>query len=417
MHEECDVAIIGAGAAGLMTAIQLGRAAPETRIALLDGAKKIGAKILVAGGGRCNVTNAEVTPADFNAGNANILKRVLRSFTVADTIAFFRGIGVELREEEPWRKLFPTTNSARTVLAALLDEAERVGAGPRRLHRVEAVARRDDDFLVRTTQGDFVAKQVVFATGGQSLPKTGSDGFGFQLAEQLGHTIIPLTPALDPLAVSDEWARNWQGITMPARLTIQPAGAKPLHRADSLLWTHFGMSGPAVLDISRHWHRAKVHHQAAPVTVDFIPEITREGFEPFAAADQFLRDRAAAQPRSTIVSILRRQLPARVAEELPALAGVNPQQRIGQLARDARRRLAHTLTACPLQISGGRGYKYAEATAGGVSMAEITSTLASRIVPGLHFVGEILDVDGRLGGFNFQWAWSSGYVVGNALGR
>ena len=412
-----DVIVVGAGAAGLATAIFAARAHNGLRVVALDGARKIGAKILVSGGGRCNVTNVCVDPADFYGGNPNVIKRVLAALPADATRAFFAEIGVALHEEE-YGKLFPDSNSARTVVKALLDEANTRGVDVRCGQRVVAIARDADGFVVSTNTEagpmTWRAAQVVLATGGLSLPKTGSDGFGYTLATQLGHSLVPTTPALDPLVLAGEFHAPLSGVAHDVELIFHAAAhRKPVRIRGPLLWTHFGVSGPAALNVSRFWNHAALAGDAtARLSLSFV-----DGLD-FAAVDAALVETAAAQPRAQATSALRRWLPARIAEAVCAAAGVRPDQPLAQMPRELRRRLVHTLTEFPLPVQRSRGYTHAEVTAGGVALSEIDpGTMASRVCPGLYLVGEILDVDGRLGGFNFQWAWSSAFVAGQAIAK
>ena len=407
----CDVLIIGAGAAGLVTAIFAARECPGRRIVALDGARTLGAKILVAGGGRCNVTNTHVTPADYNGGSRNVIKRVLAAYSVADTIAFFEELGVRLHEEEHG-KLFPDSNKARTVLDALLAAAQRARAIVKTNHRVASIERTDDGFRVATNHGEFTARHVVLATGGLSLPKTGSDGAGYAFARALGHTIVPTTPALEPLTLAGDFHTPLSGIAQDVEITVAVRAEKPVRLTGALLWTHFGVSGPVVLNASRHYRRAQLEQRPVTVTLNLLPG------ETFESVERWLLDTTQSTLRKSLRKLLGERLPTRVADALPGHVDIDPQTELAHFARDARRRLAHALVAWPLQVSGGRGYKYAEVTAGGVPLREIDSaTMASRCCPGLYLVGEVLDIDGRIGGFNFQWAWSSAHVAGTALGR
>ena len=410
-----DVAIVGAGAAGLATATFAARSNPALRIVALDGAKKLGAKILVSGGGRCNVTNVRVVDADFFGGNRNVVRRILNTLPVEQTIAFFKEIGVDLHEE-PLGKLFPDSNSAKTVLNALLREAERLGVSLQTDSRVSAITRAqgsaanaafelhlDADRIVR-------ARQIVLATGGRSLPETGSDGHGYELAQSLGHTITPTTPALAPLVLEGDFHVELSGIAQEVELTIRSTGEKPNRIHGPMLWTHFGISGPAALDLSRHWHRARLEKRAPLVTANLLPNRTLEQITNELIA------LAAHQGRTRIVSWLSEYMPSRVAESICRRAGISPEQTASQLNRDHRWQFVETLTALPLTIRDSRGYAYAEVTAGGIPLSEIdASTMQSRVCPGLYVVGEILDVDGRLGGFNFQWAWSTAAQAGRAV--
>lgn len=414
-HTDWDAVIVGGGAAGLATAVFAGRAlagrpgAPRRRILILDGAPKLGAKILVSGGGRCNVTNEVVGAADFCGGSRNSIKRVLARLPVDATVRFFREIGVELKVEQ-WGKLFPVTDSAKSVLAALLAEAERVGAVIQTRQRVTAIQRERESFRIVTTSDSFCARRVVLATGGKSLPKTGSDGFGYELARSLGHAVLPTTPALAPMTLSGERHVDLSGISHEVELVLRTADAKPVRITGPMLWTHFGISGPAAHDLSRHWHAAELRNQRPAVAINLLPGAAIE------TADQRLVEAATARPRAGTRTVLSDWVPARVAEFVLAQAGVDGATTMAHLSRDARRAIAMALTAMPLPVTGSRGYKFAEVTAGGVPLTEIdVKTMASRVCPGLHLVGEILDVDGRLGGFNFQWAWSSGFVAGEAI--
>lgn len=423
-----DVAIIGAGAAGLATAIFAARARPRLRIALLDGAAKPGAKILVAGGGRCNVTNRCVRPADFNGSSRNAIKKVLAALPVPKTIAWFAEMGVTLHEEEHG-KLFPDSNQARTVLDALLAEVRRHGAKLLTAHRVTAIGPATTSggasptadearfhVHVRVEGGDaetvIRARRVVLATGGMSLPKTGSDGAGYELARRLGHSLVPTVPALVPLVLDGDFHAGLSGVAQDVELTVTPEGGKPVRIAGALLWTHFGVSGPAVLDASRHWLRARQERRPCTITANLLPG------DNAASAEAKLLDLVARQPRTILRNAMSAWLPARVVDALLARLQIDGRVPLAHLSKDVRRRWLGALLAWPLPVRDSRGYVHAEVTAGGIPLDEVdTATMQSKRCPGLYFVGEILDVDGRIGGFNFQWAWSSGYVAGHALAR
>ncbi len=413
MHPAFDVAVVGAGAAGLAAAIFAARQRPGLRIAALDSARKLGAKILVSGGGRCNLTNRVVTADDFRSSSRNAVRRVLAAFTVEQTLAFFEEIGVRVHEEEHG-KLFPNSNSARAVVAALLAEAARQGVALLTEHRVTGIERAADhagrgEFVIISSAGRLRAGRVVLATGGRSLPKTGSDGGGYELARRLGHTITPTTPALVPLVLEGEFHRPLSGVSHEAELAVHVEGRRPERLRGSLLWTHFGVSGPVVLDASGLWHRARLEGRTVRLTLSFRPG------RDFEREEAWWIELAGRQPRRALHNVLAESLPARVADALLAELGIASQVPLAHLERGARRRLVHALTEWPLPVRDSRGYTYAEVTAGGVPLREVDpGSMASRCCPGLFLVGEILDVDGRIGGFNFQWAWSSGFVAGRA---
>ena len=409
MSHRADVVIVGAGAAGLMTAISCARHARAARVLCLDGARTIGAKILVSGGARCNVTNRVVTERDFWGGSPRHVRDVLRAFTSTRTADFFGELGVRLHEE-PEGKLFPDTNRARTVLDALLQELARLGVEVRAGHRVTGVRRHTGGFTIETPQGSWTALHVALATGGRSLPKSGSDGFGYEIARSLGHGYVDTTPALVPLVLGDDRLRALSGVAHPVTIRVRADGTPPTRLTGALLWTHFGASGPVVLNASRHWAQAMLHHQLAHVSVNVVPDAT------FEALEAWMLDEAAEHPRTTVGRILATRLPAAVADAWTALAEIESDTTMAHLSREHRRALVRTLLDTRLDVRDTRGYQYAEVTAGGVPLGEIDArTMESRICPGLFLVGEILDVDGRIGGFNFQWAWSSGWVAGKAL--
>ena len=408
-----SLTIIGAGAAGLMAAIAAGRAAhapgtPRITITALDSARTLGAKVLVAGGGRCNVTHHEVTDAAYAGSSRNAIRKVLRAFTVEHTISFFADLGVTLKREDTG-KLFPTTDRARTILDALLTAAR--DADVRLIHpwRVQSIQRLDHGFLITSDTGETrTADRIILATGGRSLPKSGSDGHGHTIARSLGHSITPrVFPALVPLTLpKDHFLTTLSGITLPATLEVRaPTGKKLAAFTNSTLFTHFGLSGPGPLDISRYYTQAKLDDPDATLIISVLPDHTPESLDA-----QLL-----ALGKQSVGRFLRERLPERLAEAIALHAAVDPATPGASLSRDARKALVKSLTQLPLPITGDRGYTYAEVTAGGVPLAELhLDTMESRVCPGLHLCGEICDVDGRIGGFNFQWAWASGHVAGTA---
>lgn len=415
-----DIAILGSGAAGLFAGIWAGRTPPSTpttperqraglSILALDGAKKLGAKILVAGGGRCNVTHHAVDEHQYAGSSRNAIKKVLKRFDVPQTIEFFREFGVTLKREDTG-KLFPTTDDAHTVLNALLDASRRVGVELRYPWRVGSVAKDGDGFVIQSEADPALtlrARRVILATGGMALPKTGSDGHGYLFAKALGHTITPrVFPALVPLTLpKDHWICSLSGITLETTLELRSATNKKLkYFTNSTLCTHFGLSGPGPLDISRYYTASKHEDAGTRLVLNWLPGETTESMDAKLqqlgkmGPGRFLRERG---------------LPDRASESICQAAGVDPAAPGHTMIRDNRKNLAQMIVETPLPISGDRGFTYAEVTAGGVPLGEIhLETMESRVCPGLYLCGEICDVDGRIGGFNFQWAWASGFVAG-----
>ena len=431
--DHADLAIIGAGAAGLFAAIWAARTlragGSSARVIALDGARTLGAKILVAGGGRCNVTHHAVDDSAYAGSSRNAIRNVLRAFDVPRTVAFFRDLGVELKREDTG-KLFPTTDDAHTVLNALLRAAADAHAELRHPWRVAAIARDAPSATFRITRADapgsLSAHRVILATGGMALPRSGSDGQGYTLARHLGHTVTPAFPALVPLKLAEgHFIRDLSGLTVWTTIELRSSTGKRLAAfTNSTLCTHFGLSGPGVLDISRHFTAARQADPAAHLMLHWLPGATPEQIDAVLLAGRqrsparVLAEHPWPPPSAPAAPRQPAGLPDRLARALCAAASVDPSQSMDRLTRDQRRSLLTTLTAMTLPVTGDRGFTFAETTAGGVPLSELhLSTMESRVCPGLHLAGELLDVDGRIGGFNFQWAWASGYAAGVAAAK
>ena len=411
-----DIAVIGAGAAGLAASIFTAEAAAKgdrpQSIVLLDGVKTIGAKILVSGGGRCNVAHEVVTPTDY-FGNRRIIRNVLAAFSVEQTVKWFASLGVELKREKTG-KLFPVTDKARTILTALLNRCRTLGViilSDHRVTRVDHLPGPQAAFSVHHTHGTLRARKVILATGGRSIPKSGSDGFGYSLARRLGHRVTATVPALVPLVLDDTmFHKTLSGLSHEVELTTMVKSCKVDCRIGSLLWTHFGISGPVVMDASRFWTLGHEQGETVEVYGNFLPGQMQE------QAKAWLMGRATDNPRQSLLKIWAQQIPERFAEALCSHIECDPKTAVAQLLRKDRDRLLAALTKFKFPVKHDRGWNYAEVTAGGVPLEEINfQTMESKVVPGLYLIGEILDCDGRIGGFNFQWAWATGYLTGRAV--
>jgi predicted Rossmann fold flavoprotein len=376
-------------------------------VVLLETRPKPGAKIRVSGGGRCNVLPSRVALDDFHSsGSIHSLRNIVYSWPLDELSEFFeRDLGIDLTTEASG-KVFPASNSSREVLDALLRALEQSGARLRSGFRVTDIARSaEGGFALRSAEGECLdAEALVLATGGLSLPKTGSDGAGLRLAERLGHSLVPTYPALVPLLSADrDWAQL-SGVSVRVRLSAHADGRLVEEREGDLLFTHRGFSGPVVLDMS--WHVTRPGASA-------VLAVQWGGGPPGVWARRF-RDGG----KQTVASTVKRALPERLALRLLALAGVEPTLRVAELARDHRLRLVDVLERWELPVFGSEGYGKAEVTGGGVPLSEVdASTLESRVARGLYLCGEILDATGRIGGYNFLWAWVTGRKVGQALGR
>ncbi len=401
-----------------MTAIEAGRTARAHRsslsILLLDSRPVIGAKILMSGGTRCNVTNQEVKPSDFQGGPGHFTKHVFEAFTPQETIRFFEEIGVKV-VLEPGGKYFPATHSAKTVLEALIKETDRVGIALKKGVRIAAVKKEGNLFHLRSSDGTYTvwARKVVLTSGGLSYPTTGSDGTGYGIAESFGHTILKTFPALTPLLTNDPNWKSLSGVALAAKLSFFRKGKKVRECRGSFLFTHFGFSGPAALDISRHLASA-AREDNPEIIASFLPD---EDEGSLKAVFQSVQE---TSPKKLVNNLLAEELslPARFVEALLKKIGASGAQPIENFSNENQKRLTRSLLHYPLEAASVFGYKKAEVTAGGVDLKEIkASTMESKLVNGLYFAGEILDVDGRIGGFNFQWAWSTGAVAGRSAAR
>lgn len=410
-HQQVDLAIVGAGAAGLAAAIFASNNPSGKRILILDASDQVGTKILVSGGGRCNVTHRAVAPNDFQ-GSQKIIRNILAGFDEKQTVDWFAQMGVQLKEEDTG-KLFPVTDSAQTVLDALLARCNKQGVSIMpgcRVRHIRPMGQTPEGlpcgpFEVEHDAGIVLAARVIMCTGGRSLPKSGSDGSGWALVKRLGHTVTDTYPALVPLVLDSAcFHAKLSGISHVVTLHTHVDGKRIDSRSGSLLWTHFGISGPVVMDASRFWVMAHQQGRKAQLICQLLVDMN------FDQCQQWLMGQPA---KSTVTRVLATRLPGRVVEQLCVHSGVSGDLPMGQLSKDSRKKLAHVLTELTLPVLNDRGWNYAEVTAGGVPMSEVNyRNMESRLVGGLHFAGEILDVDGRIGGFNFQWAWATGKAAG-----
>lgn len=405
---DSTIAIIGGGAAGLMAAVHA--AGPGRRVLLIDRNQDTGRKILISGGGRCNVLPSRVDPSRYvTASSSNSLRKILTAWPLEDQRRFFEDeAGLPLKLEPETGKLFPVADRSRAVRDSLHGLALRRGVvhlGGSDVAALEQIPggweiRMSDDHVVR-------ARAAVVATGGLSVPQLGSDGFGFRALARLGHTINPTYPALTPLTISPPRFEELAGVSLTATVTAR-SDTETRTTTDGFLFTHRGYSGPAVLDVSHVCVRNRLAGlPAATVTVAW------GGF----GADTWKE--ALAASGQSVGTAARRLIPARLADRLLAEAGIDAATRLAQLRRDDRKRLIRLLTEYPLPWSSDEGYRKAEVTGGGVALGEVQpGTMASRITGGgLFLAGELLDSFGPIGGYNFLWAWVTGRLAGLGAAR
>lgn len=426
-----DVIIIGAGAAGLLAAI---RAAERgRRTLLLEKNRKPGVKILMSGGTRCNLTQNTDARGIITAfgPQGKFLHSALASLGPRELVDLVEAEGVPTKIESTG-KIFPASDKAADVLNALLRRLHRSGATLALDEPVGVIERVAQTFCVSTGRRTASALRLLLTTGGQSYPGCGTTGDGYAWAARFGHTIVPPRPALVPITTAVDWVRQLSGLTIPdaavrvvfhevppgsSKAAEVPEGAPQQSRKSkrsptrseqrgSFLFTHFGVSGPAVLDVSREV-TALSDSTCAELECDFLPELTDEQFE------TELKRRIAAAGRKSVSSILPEPLPRRLVEALLQQAAISPEHRAAELNRDQRTQLVRWLKHARIPVTGTLGFPKAEVTAGGVSLDEVDSrTMESKLVPGLFLAGEILDLDGPIGGYNFQAAFSTGNLAG-----
>jgi predicted Rossmann fold flavoprotein len=387
MKSQFDVIVLGAGAAGLMCAIEAGKRG--RRVAVLERAERIGKKILISGGGRCNFTNFHCRPENFISANPHFAKSALARYTPADFIALVEKHGIAYHEKT-LGQLF-CDGSAQQIVTMLETECRAAGVRIQTNVNVQQVT-RDTGFLVHAGDDEFHGVSVVIATGGLSIPKMGATGFGYDLARQFGLKIVEPRPALVPFTLNKDDAANFCGLAGVSAEVVVSVGAQSFR--EKMLITHRGLSGPAILQISSYWEPTRT------ITLDLAPEIE------LTAA---LRDPKARRDLPSLKDSFRAVLPNRFAERW---LDVCPPQGWSNHALDELERRVHNWQVTP---EGTEGYAKAEVTAGGVDTNELSAkTMESSKVSGLYFIGEVVDVTGHLGGFNFQWAWASGYSAGQA---
>ena len=437
--EAVHLAILGGGAAGLMAAIRAAESGARG-VVVLEAAAQAGRKILVSGGGRCNVLPMEEARERFvSAAPARVVGRVLARVPLDEQRAFFEELlGGPLREEPESRKLFPPSNRAKDVRDALVARAVAAGAEVRTRAAVREIGRTDGGFSIRVVDApDVSAARVLLATGGLSVLGGGADGGGFAWAEALGHTLVPTYPALVPLTGDAPAHHALSGVSVNARVTATSAATGESATSEGgFLFTHKGWSGPAVLDVAHVVARAEGRPEVR-VCFGFGEEEKTSANGPVrgpaakrtmdasaVAAAWDARLVAGARAGVSLFNLLRKSssssslsLPDRLAQLVLDTSGVADQP-LARLPRDARRRIAETLAAFPLPATGTEGYRTAEVTGGGVALDEFDpGSGKSKVVPGLWLAGEVLDAFGPIGGFNFQWAWATGWTAGVSAAR
>lgn len=395
MAETFDAVIVGGGAAGLMCALTAGQRG--RRVLVIEHANKVGKKILMSGGGRCNFTNTGTTPANYLSANPHFCKSALARYTPWDFIAMVERHRIAYHEKE-LGQLF-CDESSKLIVKMLVDECMAAGVRINTGCSIERIVRGEGDsgFRVHTTQGAVSSASLVIASGGLSIPSMGASGFGYELARGYGHTVLPTRAGLVPLTLSgkhQERLQDLSGVALPVT-----ASCNGRSFSNQLLITHRGVSGPSILQISSYWQPGD------DLRLDLLPG--RDAMD-------WLLTQQRERPAAELKTVLGDAMPKRFAQRLCELWLSNKPMK--QYNAPELKQLAATLSAWPLVASGTEGYRTAEVTLGGVDTDEVSSsTMMSKRVPGLYFIGEVIDVTGWLGGYNFQWAWASGHAAGVAV--
>ncbi len=409
MDNDYEIAVIGAGAAGFFAAT---RAAERgKRVVVLEKNRKPGVKILMSGGTRCNLTQAtdrrKIVEAFGRQGP--FLHSALAALGPEELVAVFDAEGVPTKVE-PTGKVFPVSDRAIDVVEALKRMLRRSGAQLQLEQSVRGIDRNDSGFLIDTVDGKIYVEKIVLTTGGQSYPGCGTVGDGYGWAKHFGHKIVPPRPALVPLLSDEKWVQELRGVTVPdVRVCVvegEKLKAKPqASQRGSFLFTHFGLSGPVVMDVSRAV-TARPSASAWWVVCDFLPNSNEQHISAILAADG----------KQTVLSVVAQQLPKRLAESLLSTSEISLDHRTAELSKKGRQRLLQSLKRLPIRIRGSQGFKKAEVTAGGIDLREVDSkTMQSKLCPNLYFAGEVLDLDGPIGGYNFQAAFSTGWLAGDSI--
>ena len=389
-----DVVVLGAGAAGMMCAIEAARRG--RRVTVIDHARAPGEKIRISGGGRCNFTNLHCGPSNFLSGNKHFAISALKSFTQHDFIDRVRARGIAYHEKT-LGQLF-CDGSAREIIAMLTGDMSDAGARLELSTDITEISRMDAGFEIRTSGGVWRSDALVVATGGKSIPKMGASGLGYDIARQFGHAVTETRAGLVPFTWASHMRESWaglSGVSLDVRASCNGAVFE-----EAMLFTHRGLSGPAMLQVSSYWREGDA------VTIDLAPGID-------VAAH--LRAERAARPKASAWTVLADVLPKRLAQQLGGEAPQTP-ARLADMSNAALERIVASVRSFEIVPGGTEGYRTAEVTLGGVDTAEINQkTMESLLVPGLHFIGEVMDVTGHLGGHNFQWAWSSGAAAGRSV--
>lgn len=399
------IAIVGAGAAGMMTAIQCGlRGIP---VEVFDSQKNIGKKILIAGGGRCNVTNHDMSEAHFNSENDRFVKNVLMHLLLKDTLQYFESRQLPLKLEPEFNKYFPVSDKASDVLDTFTNHLKELNIPLHRESRITDIKKNELDYtLIINEKTELNFDIIVLCTGGKSIPQTGSNGFGYELAKKLGHTIKELNPALTPLLSDETHLSVLSGYSLNCEISLIENEKKVISFTGPVLFTHKGYSGPVILNISRHYITSKC--QGKSLRVNWLPGFHKESLMELWKQPEYRK--------KSLLAFLREKFSRQFSDSLIAESYLDAEVSLSEINAEQRKKIFDILFFYPLKITGFKDFAFAEVTSGGIPISEINQkSLESKLNNNFYFAGEILDVDGQLGGYNFQWSFASATCVANAI--
>ena len=406
-----DLIVVGSGAAGMIGAIVSARAGKK--VLLLEKLPNIASKLKATGGGRCNLTNT-LSNDDFITKfgrDGRFMQDALKAFDYKDLVEFFKSIGVDTHAPDGFR-IFPTSHSSVTIISALAGEMKRVEVDVLCSVKVEHILVSEGKVLgVKTIDSSYNAPHIILATGGLGYPTLGAEGDGYAMVEELGHKVTELYPAMMPLRVKEEWVQNCRADTIAkAELRVDLKKAKRLKAIGDLIFTKNGIRGPVVLDFAREVTPLLEKYGEVPLLLNLTKGMNEEQIS------KHLKEKAFLNPLSSMIEHISTLLPTPLSQELATLAGVDSKEQYNKISGAAKAKLVSLLCSTPLTVTGHDGFKMAMITRGGINLKEIEpKTMQSKIIDGLYFCGELMNLDGPCGGYNLQWSFSSGYLAGKLL--
>ena len=402
---KCGCAVVGGGAAGMMAALTA--AGHGVNVILIEHTKRLGSKLLQTGNGKCNFTNLDMGKEHFQNEDREFVGKVLESFRVSDTLEFFKGIGIYSRQRGGY--VYPNSETAASLQDALRAEVERSGVIVYTECQVELIKRERGGFVLETNRGRINADTLILATGSKAAPKTGSDGSGYILAKSLSHSIVKPLPALVQLTSDNRQCKVMAGVRSTGCVTIYADGKKLAEDLGEIQYTEYGISGIPVFQVSRYAVKAKDRKKEVLAVVDMLPEFSEEELR------EDIRKRLEKEGNKDIVSFFAGLLNKKLVQGVVKSVGADMNMTAAQAGEKKLCRLVREMKEYSFDITGSRSYEYAQVCQGGVKLSEVNpETMESRLCKGLYFAGELLDVDGKCGGYNLQWAWSSGYLAGKS---